>query len=41
MAEVERGQVLHKENQQHPELSRGRKVVQGAGSSVHQQFTYR
>ncbi|XP_062486778.1 papilin isoform X2 [Pezoporus occidentalis] len=39
-AEVERGQVLHKENHQHSELSRGRKVVQAAGSSVHQQFTY-
>ncbi|NXU27384.1 PPN protein, partial [Thalassarche chlororhynchos] len=41
LAEGERGRVLHKENQQHRELSRGRKVVQAAGSSVHQQFTYR
>ncbi|XP_074765729.1 papilin isoform X1 [Athene noctua] len=41
LAEGERGRVLHKENQQHQELSRGRKVVQAAGSSMHQQFTYR
>ncbi|NXW87392.1 PPN protein, partial [Alopecoenas beccarii] len=41
LAEGERGQVLHKENQQHRELSRGGKVAQAAGSSVHQQFTYR
>nr|XP_009925404.1 PREDICTED: papilin [Haliaeetus albicilla] len=41
LAEGERGWVLHKENQQHRELSRGRKVVQAAGSSVHQQFVYR
>ncbi|NXJ31915.1 PPN protein, partial [Ciconia maguari] len=41
LAEGERGRVLHKENQQHRELSRGRKVVQAAGSSVHQQVTYR
>ncbi|NXS40900.1 PPN protein, partial [Balaeniceps rex] len=41
LAEGERGRVLHKENQQHQELSRGRKVVQTAGSSVHQQFAYR
>ncbi|XP_027651647.2 papilin isoform X1 [Falco peregrinus] len=41
LAEGERGRVLHKENQQHRELSRGRKVVQAAGSSVQQQFTYR
>ncbi|NXJ91165.1 PPN protein, partial [Corythaixoides concolor] len=41
LAEGERGRVLHKENQQHRELSRGRKVVQTAGSSVHQQSTYR
>ncbi|NXW12434.1 PPN protein, partial [Circaetus pectoralis] len=41
LAEGERGWVLHKENQQHQELSRGRKVVQAAVSSVHQQFTYR
>ncbi|OXB63348.1 hypothetical protein ASZ78_001924 [Callipepla squamata] len=41
LAEGERGQVLHKENQQHRELPRGGKVVQAAGSSVLQQFTYR
>lgn len=41
LAEGERGWVLQKENQQHRELSRGRKVVQAAGSSVHQQFVYR
>ncbi|NXF34775.1 PPN protein, partial [Nyctibius bracteatus] len=41
LAEGERGQALHKENQQRQELSRGGKVVQAAGSSVHQQFTYR
>ncbi|XP_074886688.1 papilin [Buteo buteo] len=41
LAEGERGWVLHKENQQHRELSRGRKVVQAAGPSVHQQFVYR
>lgn len=41
LAEGERGQVLHKENQQHRELPRDGKVVQAAGSSVHQQFTYR
>ncbi|NWS53575.1 PPN protein, partial [Chunga burmeisteri] len=41
LAEGERGRVLHKENQQHRELSGGRKVVHAAGSSVHQQFTYR
>ncbi|NWR91497.1 PPN protein, partial [Furnarius figulus] len=41
LAEGERGRVLHKENQQHRELSRGRKVVQAAGSPLHQQFTYR
>ncbi|XP_021257208.1 papilin isoform X2 [Numida meleagris] len=41
LAEGERGQVLHKENQQHRELPRGGKVVQAAGSSVQQQFTYR
>ncbi|NXJ65931.1 PPN protein, partial [Rostratula benghalensis] len=39
LAEGERGRVPHKENQQ--ELPRGRKVVQAAGSSAHQQFTYR
>ncbi|NXA06253.1 PPN protein, partial [Sapayoa aenigma] len=41
LAEGERGRVLYKENQQHQGLPRGRKVVQAAGSSVHQQFTYR
>ncbi|NXG02073.1 PPN protein, partial [Sakesphorus luctuosus] len=41
LAEGERGRVLHKENPPHRELSRGRKVVQAAGSPVHQQFTYR
>ncbi|NXE21965.1 PPN protein, partial [Ardeotis kori] len=42
LAEGERGRrVLHKENQQHRELARGRKVAQAASSSVHQQFTYR
>ncbi|NXJ79879.1 PPN protein, partial [Trogon melanurus] len=41
LAEGERGRVLQKENQQHREISRGRNVVQAAGSSVHQQFTYR
>ncbi|KAJ7413502.1 papilin [Willisornis vidua] len=40
-AEGERGRVLHKENPLHRELSRGRKVVQAAGSPAHQQFTYR
>ncbi|NXK95108.1 PPN protein, partial [Formicarius rufipectus] len=41
LAEGERGRVLRKENQQHRELSRGRKVVQATGSPLHQQFTYR
>ncbi|KAJ7403200.1 Papilin [Pitangus sulphuratus] len=41
LAEGERGRVLHKENQQLRELSRGRKVVHAAGSPVRQQFTYR
>ncbi|NXK34565.1 PPN protein, partial [Piprites chloris] len=41
LAEGERGRVLHKENQQLRELSRGRKVVQAASSPVHQQLTYR
>ncbi|NXF05367.1 PPN protein, partial [Smithornis capensis] len=41
LTEAERSQVNYKENQQHQELSKGRKVVQAAGSSVHQQFTYR
>ncbi|NWR70372.1 PPN protein, partial [Centropus unirufus] len=40
-AEGERGRVLHKENQQHGERSRGRKAEQAAGSSLHQQVTYR
>ncbi|NXE46917.1 PPN protein, partial [Casuarius casuarius] len=41
LAESERGRVIHKENEQHRELSRGSKIVQAASSSVHQQFTYR
>ncbi|NWV73280.1 PPN protein, partial [Dasyornis broadbenti] len=41
LAEGERGRVLHKANQQQQELPRGRQVVQAAGSSVHQQLTYR
>ncbi|NXS99208.1 PPN protein, partial [Jacana jacana] len=41
LAEGERGRVLHKENHHQRELSRGRKVVQAAGSSAHQQLTYR
>ncbi|NXY24678.1 PPN protein, partial [Atrichornis clamosus] len=41
LAEGDRGRVLHKANQQHQELSRGRQVVQAASSSLHQQFTYR
>ncbi|NXP46671.1 PPN protein, partial [Heliornis fulica] len=41
LAEGERGQVLHKENQPHRERSRGREVAQAAGSSLHQQSTYR
>ncbi|NXJ02217.1 PPN protein, partial [Psophia crepitans] len=41
LAEGERGRVLREENQQPRELSRGRKVVQAAGSSLHQQSTYR
>ncbi|XP_051477878.1 papilin [Apus apus] len=41
LAEAERGRVPPKGNEQHQELSRGRKVVQTAGSSAHQQFTYR
>ncbi|NXW74308.1 PPN protein, partial [Hirundo rustica] len=40
-AEGERGRVLHKANQQHRGLSRGRQLVQAAGSSVRQQLTYR
>ncbi|NXT79478.1 PPN protein, partial [Zapornia atra] len=41
LAEGERGRVLHKENQQPRERSRGRELVQAAGSSGHQQPTYR
>ncbi|NWR10932.1 PPN protein, partial [Paradoxornis webbianus] len=41
LAEGERGQVLHKADQQHPGLSRGRQLVQAAGSSVRQQLAYR
>ncbi|XP_071600697.1 papilin isoform X2 [Heliangelus exortis] len=41
LAEGERGQVPHRGSEQHGEHSRGRKVVQAAGSSVHQQLTYR
>ncbi|NXB58383.1 PPN protein, partial [Struthidea cinerea] len=41
LAEGERGRVLHKADQQHRGLSRGRQAVQAAGSSVHQQLTYR
>ncbi|NWY43688.1 PPN protein, partial [Sylvia atricapilla] len=40
-AEGERGRVLHKADQQHRGLSRGRQLVQAAGSSVRQQLTYR
>ncbi|XP_014797540.1 PREDICTED: papilin isoform X2 [Calidris pugnax] len=41
LAEGERGRVLHKENQQQRELSPGRRVAPAAGSSTHQQLTYR
>ncbi|NWI02089.1 PPN protein, partial [Tichodroma muraria] len=41
LAEGERGRVLHQANQQHQGLSRGRQLVQAAGSSVRQQLTYR
>ncbi|NWI78389.1 PPN protein, partial [Dryoscopus gambensis] len=41
LAEGERGRVLHKADQQHRGLSRGRQAVQAASSSVHQQLTYR
>ncbi|NXT64172.1 PPN protein, partial [Chaetops frenatus] len=41
LAEGERGRVLHKADQQHRGLSRGRQLVQAAGSSVRQQLTYR
>ncbi|KAM6273650.1 papilin isoform 2-T2 [Porphyrio hochstetteri] len=41
LAEGERGRVLHKENQEPLEQSKGRELVQAAGSSGHQQSTYR
>ncbi|NXN01937.1 PPN protein, partial [Sylvia borin] len=41
LAEGERGRVLHKADQQHRGLSRGRQLVQAASSSVRQQLTYR
>ncbi|NXB20945.1 PPN protein, partial [Rhagologus leucostigma] len=41
LEEGERGRVLHKADQQHRGLSRGGQAVQAAGSSVHQQLTYR
>ncbi|NXD89182.1 PPN protein, partial [Chaetorhynchus papuensis] len=41
LAEGERGRVLHKADQQHRGLSRGRQAVQAAGSSAHRQLTYR
>ncbi|NXB93201.1 PPN protein, partial [Vidua chalybeata] len=41
LAEGERGRVLQEANQQRRGLSRGRQLVQAAGSSVHQQLTYR
>ncbi|NXX46366.1 PPN protein, partial [Tricholaema leucomelas] len=41
VAEGERGQVLHKESQQHRELAKSRMVAQAASSSAHQQLTYR
>ncbi|NWI47327.1 PPN protein, partial [Picathartes gymnocephalus] len=41
LAEGERGRVLHKADQQYRGLSRGRQLVQTAGSSVRQQLTYR
>ncbi|NXI14665.1 PPN protein, partial [Irena cyanogastra] len=41
LAEGERGQVLHAANQQHRGLSRGRQLVQAAGSSVREQLIYR
>ncbi|NWT09893.1 PPN protein, partial [Vireo altiloquus] len=40
LAEGERGRVLHKADEQHRGLPRGRQAVQAA-SSVHQQLTYR
>ncbi|XP_021389219.2 papilin isoform X1 [Lonchura striata] len=41
LAEGERGRVLQEANQQRRGLSRGRQLVQAAGSSVRQQLTYR
>ncbi|NXH02858.1 PPN protein, partial [Loxia leucoptera] len=41
LAEGERGRVLQEANQQRRGLSRGRQLVQTAGSSVRQQLTYR
>ncbi|NXC79174.1 PPN protein, partial [Cercotrichas coryphoeus] len=41
LAEAERGRVLHQANAQQRGLSRGRQLVQAAGSSVRQQLTYR
>lgn len=41
LAEGERGRVLHKAEQQHGGLSRGRQRVQAAGSSARQQLTHR
>ncbi|XP_005047045.1 PREDICTED: papilin [Ficedula albicollis] len=41
LAEGERGQVLHQANLQQRGLSRGRQLVQAAGSSVRQQLPYR
>ncbi|NXM17263.1 PPN protein, partial [Ploceus nigricollis] len=41
LAEGERGRVLQEANQQRRGLSRGRQLVQAAGSSVRQQLAYR
>ncbi|NWW39094.1 PPN protein, partial [Panurus biarmicus] len=41
LAEGERGRVLHEANQQHRGFSRGRQLVQAAGSSARQQLAYR
>ncbi|NXR30918.1 PPN protein, partial [Zosterops hypoxanthus] len=41
LAEGERGRVLHKAEQQHGGLSRGRQRVQAASSSARQQLTHR
>ncbi|NXA91583.1 PPN protein, partial [Melanocharis versteri] len=41
LAEGERGRVLHKASQQPRGLSRGRQLVQAAGSSARQQLAYR